>query len=65
MTNIVKAFATGRHNLDMLTCAAIAALDRASSLFPCVSAVELSPNVRPGVFFQLALAGTEARGVAV
>jgi len=51
-------------NSNMLTWAAIAALDRASSLFPCVSPVELAPKVRPGVFFQLALAGTEARGAA-
>jgi hypothetical protein len=44
----------------VLTCAAIAALDRASSLPPCCG--ELSPSVRPGVFCQFALAGTEARG---
>lgn len=48
----------------MLTCAAIAAFDRASSLPPCVPAGVLSPSVRPGVFFQLVLAGSGARGRA-
>lgn len=47
---------------ESLTWAAIAALDRASSLSPWAPA--LSPNVRPGLFFQLAFAGTEARGAA-
>lgn len=45
----------------MFTCAAIAALDRASSPPPCVLA-GLSPRVRPGVFFQFVFCGTEARG---
>lgn len=45
-----------------LTCAAIAAFDRASSLPPCAPGCADSPSVRPGVFFQFALAGTGARG---
>lgn len=39
----------------------MAALERASSPPPCASGA-LSPRVRPGVSFQLVLAGTEARG---
>lgn len=48
----------------MLTCAAVAAFDRASSLGPSVPAGVLSPSVRPGVLFQLVLAGSGARGCA-
>lgn len=51
-------------SLAVLTCAAIAAFDRASSLGPCVPAGVLSPSVRPGVFFQFVLAGSGARGWA-
>lgn len=39
----------------------MAAFERASSPPPCVFCA-LSPRVRPGVFFQLFLAGTGARG---